>query len=170
MYDWLARMPDDGTHTLEEFRAWAGLGSRTGMIAQLYQVIPAGRAPEALRDCYEAVAAEGFRGQTCEPDLLSTTHFHIDHNGDLFTGLCAGIAPATVGDLHPVISSDTHPVFSRLCEEGPFGLMEMAAEQFGFAPRADGYVSKCDLCFDIRRTLQKSGAFDELRPASFYTV
>jgi hypothetical protein len=170
MYDLLARMPDDGTHTLEAFQAWARLENQPGMIPQLYQVIPAGRAPEGLRHCYETMPAEALRGQTCEMELLSTTHFHIDHNGDLFTGLCAGIAPARVEDLHPRIEPDTHPVFCRLCEEGPFGLMQVAVRRYGFTPREDGYVSKCDLCFDVRRALQGTGGSIELRPASFYSA
>lgn len=140
------------------------------MIPRLYQVIPAGRAVQALRNCYVTQPAAEFRGQSCRAELPSTTHFHIDHNGDLFTGLCAGIAPASIEELHPPISANTHPVFCLLCEMGPSGLMEMAAEQYGFTPRKDGYVSKCDLCFDVRRFLAATGEFPELRPACFYSM
>lgn len=168
MYDLLAGMPEEGTHTLEEFAEWARLDRNPEMIPRLYQVIPAGRAVEALRGCYTPCSAEKFRGQACRSQLLSTTHFHIDHNGDLFTGLCAGIVAGTVEDLHPRISAGTDPVFWRLCEEGPFGLMEMAMKEYGFRPRGNGYVSTCDLCFDVRRHLQAKGEFRELRPAAFY--
>jgi hypothetical protein len=35
-------------------------------------------------------------------------------------------------------------------------------------PQSGGYVSKCDICFDIRRFLFEIGKFDELRPREFY--
>jgi len=169
MYDLLSKLPDEGTHTLEEFCRCFGLPERSSQVPELYQVIPAGRATQALREFYEAHPARWFRGQTCERELLSTTHFHIDQHGDLFTGLCAGLAPATAENLHPTISEQTHPVFDRLCSEGPHGLMRMACDPFGYRSRDDGYVSKCDLCFDVRTHLQATGEFSELRPAAFYT-
>jgi MoaA/NifB/PqqE/SkfB family radical SAM enzyme len=169
MYELLSRMPDDGTHSLEEFCRWAGLMNRRELIPRLYQVIPSGRATQALRECYRTRPAAHFRGETCLSELLSTSHFHIDQHGDLFTGLCAGLAPASVKDLHPVISEVTHPAFFRLCLEGPYELMGLASRQFGYREREDGYVSKCDLCFHVRKHLQETGAFPELRPAAFYT-
>jgi hypothetical protein len=168
MYDILSQMPDDGRHSLEEFSRWAELDGRPEMIAALYQVIPNGRACTALRDCYAARDARSFRGRNCLGDLTSTTHFHVDHNGDLFTGLCAGLAPATIDELHPEITEGTHPVFCRLATAGPYGLMEMAAGEYGFREREAGYVSRCDLCMDVRGSLHGTGAFPELRPASFY--
>jgi hypothetical protein len=168
MYELLARMPDDGTHTLDEFSRWTGIADHPDIIPRLYQVIPAGRAPQALRRCYTARPAEQYVSESCRADLVSTTHFHIDHHGDLFTGLCAGIAPADVENLHPSIGEDTHPVFCALSAAGPFGLMEEFAREQGFRPAEEGYVSKCDLCFAVRRFLAGTGNFSELRPASFY--
>ncbi len=165
----IARLPDhDKTHTLEEFCRVIGIPPDSPQLPQLYGLTPGGRVPDALRDCFTALPAESFRGDRCERELLSTTHFHIDHLGNLFTGLCAGIAPGTADDLHPSISEGTFPAFCQLCAEGPFGLMQTAADQAGYAPRDSGYVSKCDLCFDVRRALRASGAFPELRPANYY--
>ncbi len=61
-----------------------------------YQVIPSGRATRALRHCFAAAPAEKFRNRRCWGDLNDTSHFHIDYHGDLFTGLCVGLAPASV--------------------------------------------------------------------------
>ena len=168
MYGILAQMPDDGRHTLDEFSRWAGIADRPDVLAALYQVIPNGRAVRALRSSYTARRASSFRGRNCLGELTSTTHFHIDQNGDLFTGLCAGLAPATIENLHPEVSQGTHPVFHRLASEGPCGLMRMASEGHGYREREDGYVSKCDLCLDVRGVLHETGEFPELRPASFY--
>jgi MoaA/NifB/PqqE/SkfB family radical SAM enzyme len=168
MYGILAKMPDDGRHSLEEFVAWAGLEGRPELVAQLYSVIPSGRAVDALRDAFPSRPAHHFRKATCFVELMSTSHFHVDQHGDLFTGLCAGIAPATVEDLHPRIEPGTHPVFSRLIAEGPWGLMKTAQASCGYRARERGYVSKCDLCLDVRDSLYRTGEFSELRPASFY--
>ena len=64
--------------------------------------------------------------------------------------------------------SPTQPVFSTLCHGGPVQLMEALGAPAGFAPRDDGYISKCDLCFDVRRHLARQGGYDELRPTYFY--
>jgi hypothetical protein len=168
MYEILSQMPDDGRHSLDESARWAGVVDRPEIIAQLYQVIPSGRACDGLRDSFAARPASSFRGMDCLRDLTSTMHFHVDHHGDLFTGLCAGLAPATIDDLHPEIVEGTHPVFHRLAAEGPHGLMVMAARDHGYTEREAGYVSKCDICMDVRGRLHGTGEFPELRPASFY--
>ena len=167
-YALLARLPDDGTRTLEEFCRLTGLPPGSRQVPKLYDLIAGGRAPEALRDYYDAAPAEHFKDARCLRDLLSTSHFHVDHHGNLFTGLCAGLAPANVEDLHPTISEQQHPVFWRLCHEGPFGLMRVAAD-LGYTPKDEGYVSSCDLCFDVRRHLHATGRFPELRPDAYYT-
>lgn len=167
-YEILSQMPGDGRHSLEEFCEWAGIAESPDMIARLYQVIPNGRAVEALRSSYTPREASSFRDASCMRDLTNTTHFHIDHYGDLFTGLCAGLAPATIDELHPEITERSHPVFHRLAVEGPYGLMRIAVDAHGYRERKEGYVSRCDLCMDVRGTLQRTGEFPELRPASFY--
>lgn len=167
IYDILATMPDDGTHTLEEFMAHAGIRDRAEL-AEMYSLTPGGRAPRALRTSYRPEPAESFRGQTCRNQLLSTSHFHIDHMGRLFTGTCAGILAGAIGDLHPLKTPQTSPVFVSLCERGPVALMDVAVEKYGFAPDREGYVSKCDLCFKVRRHLVAAGGYPELQPASFY--
>jgi len=170
MHEMLSRMPDDGRHTVEEFARWAGLEEKLADIPRMYGVIPGGRAPEALRECYTPRPAEEFEGKSCLRDLTSTTHFHVDDRGLLFTGMCAGIVAATVDDFHPDMSGEQHVVFRKLCEEGPYGLMQVASRGFGYGPREDGYVSRCDLCFDVRRHLHARGKFEELRPDAFYTT
>lgn len=168
LYDLLERLPDDGTHPLDEFCRLAGIGRRSSELLDLFGVIPGGRVPQGLRECYEAQPPEAFRGGTCRRELLRAEHVHIDHQGSLFTGGCAGIVVGTVDDLHPAIDRRRHPVFTALCDGGPCELMDREAVPAGFTPRAAGYISKCDLCFDVRRHLHARGGYPELKPASFY--
>lgn len=167
IFEILSSMPDEGTHSLEEFMQHAGITDRA-RLAELYGLIPGGRVVRALRTSYKPVSATSFRSQTCRNQLLSTTHFHLDNCGRLFTGLCPGIVSGTIDDLHPVATADTHPVFVTLCELGPVGLMDIAVERHGYRPNPSGYVSKCDLCFDVRRHLVATGWFPELQPPGFY--
>ena len=46
--------------------------------------------------------------------------------------------------------------------------MQTATELHGYQEQDRGYVSKCDLCLDVRGCLQQTGRYPELSPASFY--
>lgn len=168
MYHLIAELPGDGKHTLDEFCRHHAIKQDSPSMIKLYDVLPAGRAATALRNFYQARAPAAYSSDSCESDLLSTTHFHIDHQGNLFTGCCAGIVSATPPELHPEITRESHPVFHTLCTSGPFGLMETIGRENGFKQRAGGYVSKCDLCLHVREQLAGSGKFPELRPVYFY--
>jgi hypothetical protein len=168
MYTLLDRLPDDGTHRLEETCELLRIAANDPRIPASYGVIPSGRACEALRACYACSPAESFRGRTCLGQLMSTTHFHIDHHGHLFTGMCAGMVAATVEDLHAELDPDNRPVFTTLCSDGPCGVMDLAIERHGYASRGDGYVSQCDLCLDVRAHLWRTGLYPELQPPGFY--
>ncbi len=177
LYDLLCRMPDDGTHSFEEFRRWSREeGVEDVLTAALDDLVPRGRILKALRGCFRPRPIEAFEGETCIIELTSTEssgttyHYHIDHYGNLVMGCCVGFSPATVEELHPLITAASHPVFHRLCTAGPHGLAgkAMAIEEFGYRPRSQGYLSKCDLCFDVRKHLLAAGGFPELRPASVY--
>ena len=159
---------EDRTRTIEEFCAATDLAPDGGELVELYGVIPNGRVVEALRACYPAHPARHFAHKACRATLASTTHFHIDQYGNLFTGFCAGISVGTTEDLHPEITEEAHPVFHTLSTGGPCGLMRLAEEACGFEETPEGYISKCDLCLDVRGSLYKTGRYAELRPAGFY--
>jgi hypothetical protein len=168
MYQILGRMPDDGRHSLEEFIEWADIATQPDAVAGLSGVIPNGRAASALKDSFMPRPASSYAGRTCFRDLTSTSHFHIDHYGNLITGLCPGIAAGTVDDLHVPITEASHPAIHTLMKSGPVGLMAVAERESGFEQRECGYVSKCDLCMDVRTSLRSTGEYEELRPDSFY--
>jgi hypothetical protein len=58
-------------------------------------------------------------------------------------------------------------VLRYLAAEDVRGLLRFA-QDFGYQERGGGYVSKCDLCLDIRRFLVTQGDFEELCPREFY--
>jgi MoaA/NifB/PqqE/SkfB family radical SAM enzyme len=169
MYRILFQMPGENeTHSLREFCEFLGISQCDPNIPNLYGVIPGGRAPEGLRECYKLRPAEAFESERCDAEIFSTTHFHIDLYGNLFTGFCAGLAAGTVENLHPEIMEESFPILHTLVEMGPYGLMEMASKGYDFTPREDGYVSKCDLCYEVRKHLHMRGDLHELRPPDYY--
>ena len=169
--DILERLPNpQTTATWEEICAAAGWTTDAPQIPQSYGITPGGRAPQALRACYPLEPPEAFRHQICRRILESTAHFHIDPFGNLFTGLCPGIAPGQVDNLHPRITPEAFPAYWSLAEAGPYGLMQYARDAYGFEPDAAGYAGPCDLCQQVRGHLLRSApeAHPELRPAEFY--
>ncbi len=177
LYDLLCRMPDDGTHSFEEFRRWSRENGLEDMLtAALDDLVPRGRILKTSAGLFRPRPLEDFEGKTCSSELTSTEssgttyHYHIDHYGNLVMGCCVGLSPATVDELHPRITAGSHPVFHRLCTAGPHGLarMAMAIEEYGYRARSKGYLSKCDLCFDVRKHLLAAGGFSELRPSQAY--
>jgi hypothetical protein len=167
MYELLGRLPDDGKHALQEFCRFFDLERSLEALPRLYGVIPGGRATSALRESYVARRAINYEHVRCD-NLLGTTHFHIDPHGFLFTGLCAGIAVATVDDFHPKITPASHPIATTLLADGPCGLMRSASERHGYRERDVGYVSACDLCIDVRAFMRRAGDYPELSPDEFY--
>lgn len=168
VYDIFQGMGIHETQTLSEFMEKAGLTETPEAVPKLYSLIKGGRVVSALREFYDKASADSFAGINCEGELLSTSHFHIDNYGHLFTGCCAGIVVGKTGDMHPEIDKVRFPVFSRICDEGPFGLMQMAVERYGYEEREDGYIGKCDLCLHVRAALSRTGEFPELAPDFFY--
>ncbi|MBE0535867.1 MAG: hypothetical protein IH624_09370 [Phycisphaerae bacterium] len=155
---------EDRTHTLAESCKILGLDDADLWRLHSY-VRPSGRAAEILRAGLPKYEIEHFVNDNCSGMLSSVTHFHIDPNGFLYTGGCPGITVGNVRDgLHPRITPDRFGVFCRLFDSGPCGLLQMDE----YKPRLAGYVSKCDLCLDIRKQLRRTGKFPELEPHEFY--
>ena len=165
----LARLDPETPHSLEEFLDANGLVSGRDLL-RLFPLTPGGRVPEALRGFFEPVPAEHFRHGHCLDILTGVDHFHIDPDGNLFTGHCPGIVSATVPDLHHEKTMRQDPVFTGLALGGPCSLMDIAVEKYGFVPDPEGYVSPCDLCFRVRFHLAERdpGSWPELGPAIFY--
>ena len=100
--------------------------------------------------------------------LLATEHFHVDFLGQYVPPRCTGIG-IPLADTDCLLQPDKKrfPVLHRLRTGGLRTLYEFAQEH-GFTPNPDGYVSECELCFEMRKTLVSAGDFAELTPKAFY--
>lgn len=92
-------------------------------------------------------------------NLLSTGHFHIDLDACFIPPGCTGLR-LPLAELIAGIPGGKYPVFEALYSGGIRKLLELA-HRYGFVERRDGYPSKCNLCFHIRRYLVRHG-FSEL--------
>lgn len=118
-----------------------------------------GRAADRLADLYPLHPPEHFAGQSCEREILSSEHVHVDGYGNIFAGVCAGIilGNATASGIEAVWDDlaanwRTHPVVGAVVAGGSYELMQRARE-FGYAPRPEGYANKCHLCTHVRQYL-----------------
>lgn len=160
-------------------------GRAAGLVAPLAGGLVAGGGQSRSRLRCKAVGE--FADSSCGETLLGGRHVHVDGAGRVIPGVCAGITLGwlqssaadggragwpgrmSAGALWHCVAHDwsSRRVLARLVESGPCGLLAEAAGH-GFVPRA-AYVSKCQLCFEIRRHLALSGLHaEELGPRWLY--
>jgi hypothetical protein len=131
-----------------------------------------GRATRRLRKYYPAYPAVRFYGEPCRPQFLRNWHNHFDNYGNFIAGYCGGISLGHWRNLQDLIKEGidlkAHPILACLIAGDIQQLLNLA-EDFGYQESRQGYLSKCDLCQDIRKFLVSKQDFDELRPKEYYT-
>ena len=162
--------PDQKSHPLSEYAQRFGPDYLENLPSR-YWISLGGRALKTFRDIFRTKRVEDITAFTggC-PELTDVSHFHFDLYGRYIPGLCSGISIAN-GDVGTPLSPAKYPYITLLYNRGAAGLYELAKEERnnGFKAR-DSYISKCDLCFDIRRflVLRKKIRTHEFGPESFY--
>jgi len=112
-----------------------------------------------------------FYNQPCNPPFLREWHNHFDNYGNYIPGFCGGISLGDCRQLDTLLKEgidlEEFPILNFLIYEDFEGL-ENYAHELGFEESAEGYVSKCHFCTELRRFLVKHGNFRELQPVEFY--
>lgn len=141
-------------------------------LAERVELFLTGRAIRQLRDLYPTYPASTFFREPCRPTFLRKWHNHFDNYGNFMPGYCGGISLGQWRNLedliHEGIDLEKHRVLGYLTAEDIQGLLGFA-QDFGYQESPGGYLSKCDLCLDIRTHLVAQGEFPELSPKAFYT-
>jgi len=140
---------------------------------QYVELIPMGRACYRLAHLYGKHLADGFFGESCLEELTRPWHVHADNYCNYITGYCAGISLGDARSLDCILQEmelDDYPAIARLVSPKGLGkLYEFGVKEFRYREVAEGYVSKCHLCVDIRKHIaQQTDEFRELRPREFY--
>ena len=156
-----------GRMSLDEYQQRAG-GER---LAERVELFLMGRAARRLRDLYPTYPARRFFGQPCRPHFLRGWHNHFDNYGHLVAGYCGGVSLGSWFDLAELLEEgidlDEHPILGYLVAEDIAGLLHFG-RGLGYEPPSSGYLSKCDLCLDLRTYLVARNGFAELAPRAFY--
>lgn len=137
------------------------------------ELIPMGRACYMLRHLFKKYPAKFFFDENCASSLLRSWHAHIDNYGNYMTGYCGGISMGDARRLDELVEDgvdlDERPILGMLIKGSLGELYEFAVKNFNYVERPDGYISKCDLCIDIRRHIaSQTSEFPELAPRQFY--
>jgi hypothetical protein len=161
---------DDGvTHTLSEYEERYGR-DYLARIPGRYWIHFGGRALKTYATVYEARDYASILSANkggCR-ELMDVSHFHIDLFGNYIPGLCSGLA-VNYQDLGKTLLPEQYPILCTLFRKGVQGFFDLATDEYGFQPTRP-YLSKCDLCFDIRRHIvsEERIATKELQPEGFY--
>lgn len=142
--------------------------------ADLYEnveLLPIGRATYMLNHLYRKYPAKQFFSESCIEELTRGWHVHVDNYCNYMTGYCAGISLGDGREIDSIcqgIDLDSRPILKALTTDLK-RLFEFGVGEFDYKERAQGYISKCHLCLDVRRHIaQKTDRFEELRPREFY--
>jgi hypothetical protein len=142
------------------------------LLWQGFGVISGGRSGFALGHLVNKHPAEAFARESCASTLLYADHSHFDLYGNYVPGYCGGIAVGDWRQLPQVLDDFQAKRYPSLVEilitRGPWGLVELAQDEYGYEPAVEGYTGKCHLCVDVRRHLIEAGDYAELRPREFY--
>ena len=125
-----------------------------------------GRAAALLAPLLPLQAAAELAGQNCVREILHSKHVHIDPDGHIFPGTCAGIilgradvpAGCTVADVWHELRANwpDHPLVSALAAGGSYELMQRV-KRLGYEELSTGYAGKCHLCWHVRKFLSDRG-------------
>ena len=157
---------------LSRYEEELGVEGARRVLWEGYGIISGGRTGYRLGHLVSRHPASAFMRTTCVGELVYAQHSHLDLYGNFIPAFCGGLTAGDWRDLPSVIDDFQEerypPLVEVLIERGPYGLCEMAQEQYGYQLLAEGYTGKCHLCVDVRRHLVKTDGFVELRPRGFY--
>lgn len=175
VFPWLMEFWDDidafddkKTHSLKEYAELFG-ESYLWNLPKKYGLNLRGRALKTYRSMLKVESFDKIIKNSIPCNLLSGIHhFHIDLYGNFIPQSCPGLS-IKLGELVNGAEPNKYPVFHRLESAGIKGLVEFAAEEYGYKPKSH-YAGRCDLCFDIRSylILEKESDLPDLKPADHY--
>jgi hypothetical protein len=156
-----------GTISVEDY-----LREQGDNLTEKVEMFLMGRAASRLKHLYPKYPSDSFLEVPCRPPFLRNWHNHFDNYGNYLPGYCGGISLGSWRNMDELLQEgidlDSHPVLGFLIKQDFKGLQQFA-RGFGFQESEEGYISKCDLCLEIRKYLLTKKEFDELKPIEFYS-
>ncbi len=155
------------TYQFEEYLSLAPSDS-----LRYVELLPMGRSVYKLNHLFKRFPVERFFGESCQEELTRDWHVHFDNYWNYIPGYCGGLSLGDVRALDSLVKDginlDSRPILKALTEDIR-NLYNLAVHQYGYKKLSKGYISKCHLCLDIRRSIiGKTNRFKELQPRQFY--
>lgn len=165
------------THSPKELKAALG-EDYVADTASEYGIGMNGRALRIAREMYPLRPAEEAAEKKPCAKLLSGRHCHVDLYENIIS--CPGISmgfedfleaasPSSLPSDAAVLDNARYPVVSRLLTGGTSALLQYGREK-GFQEDPNGYASKCDLCYGLRKYLLSAAPSKDIAPACFYEM
>ena len=168
-YPEIDEFDDRAAHTLSEYVEKYG-ENYLGRIPSRYWIHFGGRALRTFATVYDTKGSGDILSVNkggCR-ELLDVGHFHFDLYGNYIPGLCSGLT-IRCEDVGTSLLPTEYPFLTTLYRNGIAAFLDLATEEYGYKPLRE-YLSKCDLCFDIRQHLvmQVGVKSKELQPLGYY--
>lgn len=158
------------THSLNKYLKKYGEGYMK-KLASCFNVTFAGRSFKAY-DQYlsKYTVPDLFRQNSgCAYDFPTAIHFHVDMHGNFVFSHTNGVT-IHIDDLEKDLDPKKYPFLSILINGGVESLYKYAVSKYNYQSNPNGYISKCHLCYDLRRFLVVDQKIDspDLQPVDFY--
>ncbi len=135
------------------------------------ELLPMGRVCYALKPLFMRYPAKKFFGISCIDEMTRDWHVHIDNYYNYIPGFCSGISLGDARNMDSIsggINLNNYPILKALTTDIK-NLYDLGKSEFNYKEIKEGYISKCHLCFDIRKFIVgKTKEFEELRPLEVY--
>lgn len=154
----VSQMDENTTHGLPEYEDVFGEGF-IEKIAESYGLGYNGRALKILeqieKNRYPAEYIIQREPDSCRARITSLGHCHVDLNEDLIPPSCNGFRANIFELCGEGLDGDKYKYFTAVAEGG-LGRFFEEARKSGFVPKEAGYVSKCALCFDMKKFISET--------------
>lgn len=135
------------------------------------ELLPMGRVCYSLGPLFMRYPARNFFGVSCIDEITRDWHVHIDNYYNYIPGFCSGISLGNLRNMDSILSEidlKNHPILRALTTDIK-NLYDFGKSEFNYKERAEGYISKCHLCFDIRKSIAgQTKEYSELKPMELY--
>jgi hypothetical protein len=137
----------------------------------LIELLPMGRVCYAMGPLFMKYPAKKFFGTSCIDEITRDWHVHIDNYYNYVPGFCSGISLGDARNMDSILNEidlKNRPILRALATDIK-NLYDFGTAEFNYKEKEEGYISKCHLCFDIRKFIAgQTKEFDELKPKELY--
>jgi hypothetical protein len=169
VYPEVASFDTSKTHSLNKYIKKFG-PDYMKKLAECFNVTFAGRTFNAYEKYLNKYGVNDIllSNKGCLVSFPTQNHFHVDMYGNFIFSHTNGVT-MSIDDIGKPINPIKYPYLSILINGGVNSLYKLATQKYGFIPKPE-YLSKCHLCYEVRRFLVVDQHIDspDLQPIGFY--